>query len=109
VSSSPAGSLVINATGLGKDRFGSPLSDAARFPAGAIAWDLNYRGDLTFLEQARRQQDSSQVYVVDGWRYFLHGWSEVISEVFGVPMTPARFAMLGDIAESLRPVGTVQA
>lgn len=109
VSSSPAGSLVINATGLGKDLFGSPLSDAARFPTGAIAWDLNYRGDLTFLEQARRQQDSSQVYVVDGWRYFLHGWSEVISEVFDVPMTPARFAMLGDIAESLRPVGTVQA
>lgn len=109
VSSRPPECLVINATGLGKDLYGSPLTDAARFPAGAIAWDLNYRGDLTFLEQARRQEASDGVYVVDGWRYFLHGWSEVISEVFDIPMTPARFAMLGDIAESLRPVGTVQA
>src|SRR3984957_2331184 len=47
------GSLVINATGLRKDAPGSPLSEAARFPERAIAWDLNYRGDLVFLEQAR--------------------------------------------------------
>ncbi|MCU0856631.1 MAG: hypothetical protein MUF63_17700 [Rhodobacteraceae bacterium] len=39
------GALVINATGLGKDAPGSPLTDAARFPERAIAWDLNYRGD----------------------------------------------------------------
>ena len=50
------GSLVINATGLGKDAPGSPLTDAARFPEGGIAWDLNYRGDLVFLDQARAQQ-----------------------------------------------------
>jgi shikimate 5-dehydrogenase len=109
VSSSPPGTLVVNATGLGKDLPGSPLSDAVRFPAGAIVWDLNYRGDLTFLGQARRQEDSDDVYVVDGWRYFLHGWTEVIAEVFDVPMTRKRFAMLGDIAENLRPVRAVQA
>ena len=50
------GSLVINATGLGKDAPGSPLTDAVPFPASAaIAWDLNYRGDLVFLDQAERQ------------------------------------------------------
>jgi shikimate dehydrogenase len=48
----PAGSLVVNATGMGKDVPGSPLSDRARFPAGALVWDLNYRGDLHFLRQA---------------------------------------------------------
>ena len=55
VSALKPGSLVVNATGLGKDAPGSPISDAARFPEGAIAWDLNYRGDLVFLDQARRQ------------------------------------------------------
>ena len=50
------GSVVVNATGLGKDRPGSPLTDTARFPDQAVAWDLNYRGNLVFLDQARRQQ-----------------------------------------------------
>lgn len=108
VAESQPGTLVINATGLGKDLPGSPLSDAVRFPAQAIAWDLNYRGDLTFLEQASRQELCDDVVVVDGWRYFLHGWTEVISEVFDVPMTPSTFAMLGDIAQNLRSVGSAQ-
>jgi shikimate dehydrogenase len=108
VADSQPGTLVINATGLGKDLPGSPLSDAVRFPSEAVAWDLNYRGDLTFLEQARREELSQDVVVVDGWRYFLHGWTEVISEVFDVPVTTATFAMLGDIAEHLRPVESAQ-
>ena len=54
------GSLVINATGLGKDAPGSPISDAGLFPQQGIAWDLNYRGNLVFLDQARRQQASRQ-------------------------------------------------
>ena len=39
----PPGSLVVNASGLGKDRPGSPLSDASVFPARAYAWEFNYR------------------------------------------------------------------
>ncbi len=46
------GSLIINATGLGKDRPGSPLTDAAQFPKKAIVWEINYRGELTFMHQA---------------------------------------------------------
>ncbi|TDQ83879.1 shikimate 5-dehydrogenase [Dongia mobilis] len=93
------GSLVINATGLGKDRPGSPLSDAAVFPEGAIAWDLNYRGDLVFLRQAAAQQGRG-VTPVDGWTYFLHGWTQVIGEVFAVeiPTTGKEFDALSDIA-----------
>src|SRR5205085_8593929 len=45
----PPGSVVINATGMGKDTPGSPVTDAVRFPEDAIAWELNYRGDLDFL------------------------------------------------------------
>lgn len=51
----PEGSLVINATGMGKDRPGSPLTDGGLFPLHSVAWDLNYRGELDFLRQARAQ------------------------------------------------------
>lgn len=78
------GSLVINATGLGKDAPGSPLTDASDFPQHAVAWDLNYRGELVFLDQARRQQAAKSLRIEDGWTYFLHGWTQVIAEVFDV-------------------------
>ena len=51
----PAASLVVNATGLGKDAPGSPLTGGAQFPQSGYAWEFNYRGDLVFLEQARRK------------------------------------------------------
>ena len=78
------GSLVVNATGLGKDAPGSPLTDAAVFPQDGIAWDLNYRGDLVFHDQARAQRETRHLQVEDGWRYFIHGWTQVIAEVFDV-------------------------
>ena len=95
------GALVVNATGLGKDAPGSPLSDAAAFPDAAIAWDLNYRGDLVFLDQARA---AGHVEVVDGWVYFLHGWTQVIAEVFDVdiPTSGPAFDALGRIAAETR-------
>lgn len=82
----PEGSLVVNATGMGKDRPGSPLSDAAEFPDRGVVWELNYRGPLGFLVQARRQQQDRDLLVTDGWRYFIHGWTQVIAEVFDIPM-----------------------
>lgn len=81
----PPGSLVINATGMGKDLPGSPISDAARFPQQGIIWELNYRGELTFLHQARAQQAEQHLQLEDGWNYFIHGWTQVIAEVFGLP------------------------
>ena len=78
------GALVINATGLGKDAPGSPLTDAALFPERAVVWELNYRGDLVFLDQARAQEKSRQLQVEDGWTYFIHGWTQVIAEVFDI-------------------------
>jgi hypothetical protein len=78
----PPGSLVVNATGLGKDGPGSPITDAAPFPERGFAWDFNYRGDLLFLEQARRQAATKRLHVEDGWLYFIHGWLAVIADVF---------------------------
>jgi shikimate 5-dehydrogenase len=58
MASLPPGSMVINATGMGKDRPGSPITDAGLFPADGLVWELNYRGALDFLHQARRQAHS---------------------------------------------------
>lgn len=95
------GSFVVNATGLGKDAPGSPLTDAARFPRDAVAWDLNYRGDLVFLDQARA---AGHVRVEDGWVYFLHGWTQVIAEVFDldIPTSGPVFDALDRIAADTR-------
>ncbi len=95
------GALVVNATGLGKDAPGSPLTDAGPFPDGALAWDLNYRGDLVFLDQARA---ADGVVVEDGWTYFLHGWTQVVAEVFDIeiPTSGPDFDALSDIAAGTR-------
>ncbi len=79
-----SGSLVVNATGLGKDAPGSPITAAGPFPPNGIAWDLNYRGELIFLDQARAQQREKNLRIEDGWVYFVHGWTRVIAEVFDV-------------------------
>jgi len=98
----PPGSLIVNATGMGKDIPGSPVTDSARFPERGVVWDLNYRGELDFLRQARRQERTRDLRVEDGWLYFLHGWSEVIAEVFHVELTPERFELLSTEAEAIR-------
>jgi shikimate 5-dehydrogenase len=83
------GTLVVNASGLGKDAPGSPITWDAAFPAGGVAWDLNYRGELVFLDQARAQAAERGMTVEDGWTYFLHGWTQVIQEVFHIEIPPS--------------------
>ena len=94
------GSLVVNATGLGKDAPGSPASNAVQFPENGIVWDLNYRGDLLFLNQARAQASLRGLSIEDGWSYFLHGWTQVIAEVFhiDIPTSGPVFDALSEIA-----------
>ena len=95
------GSLIVNATGMGKDLAGSPVTADVDFPQGAAVWDMNYRGELLFVDIAARQPAGRELTVSDGWQYFMYGWSEVISEVFDVPMTDTRFAELKTIAEEI--------
>lgn len=98
----PPGSMVINATGMGKDIPGSPITDAGVFPQDGIAWELNYRGELDFMRQAERQAGSRNLTVVDGWYYFLIGWATIIGQVFDIAITPQVFAELRQVAEDLR-------
>lgn len=98
------GSLVANGTGLGKDGPGSPLSNAAVFPEGGFAWDFNYRGELVFLSQARAQEKSRGLRVVDGWLYFIYGWTSVMADVFHreIPSKGPAFDELSRLARACR-------
>jgi shikimate 5-dehydrogenase len=104
ISRLPSGSLVVNATGAGKDTPGSPLTTAAVFPRNGSVWDFNYRGDLVFLEQARAQQAIRCLNIHDGWVYFLHGWTRVMADVFNcdIPTRGPLFDELGRIAAASR-------
>ncbi len=93
-----SGSLVVNATGLGKDRPGSPLTDSADFPVNGIAWEINYRGDLLFLHQAESQKEEKKLIIEDGWMYFVYGWTQVIAEVFHYPIEGATLLEMNRIA-----------
>lgn len=95
----PPHSLVVNATGLGKDAPGSPLTDSCGFPDNGIIWELNYRGDLIFLDQACSQQKARSLQIEDGWIYFIHGWTQVIAEVFDVDIQPK-----GEMIETLSEI-----
>jgi len=99
-----AGSIVINATGLGKDAPGSPVTDEAIFPENGFAWEFNYRGDLAFLDQANARKPSRGLHVEDGWVYFIHGWTRVVAEVFHVdiPTEGPVFDKLSRIAAAVR-------
>lgn len=97
----PEASMVVNATGLGKDGPGSPLTDACNWPKGGLVWEFNYRGDLVFLDQARAAAKTGDLTVHDGWVYFIHGWTRVIAEVFDIdiPMSGPAFDALSQIAK----------
>ncbi len=98
----PPYSIIINATGMGKDTPGSPITWKGKFPMDSIEWEFNYRGDLDFLHQSLAQVDSRKVRVEDGWLYFVHGWTQVIAQVMHFDLTPDLFDQLNQVASSVR-------
>lgn len=101
----PEGSLVVNATGLGKDRPGSPLTDRCVFPRNGLVWELNYRGSREFMVQAQSQQQERHLTIEDGWTYFIHGWTQVIAEVFHVEIVGERLEACDRLARETRRGG----
>ena len=104
INSMNPGSLVVNATGLGKDAQGSPITDGAQFPNGGFVWDFNYRGDLLFLEQATSQKKNRSLTLVDGWDYFVIGWTQVIADIFDleIPTKGHLYDLLSEQAKERR-------
>ena len=103
----PRGSLVVNGTGMGKDIPGSPITHEGRFPEGALVWELNYRGELDFLHQARRQREAHGLTVKDGWRYFIYGWTGVIEEIFDMVIGPKLLHDLSEMALPMKDEGSL--
>ncbi|MCD8058802.1 MAG: hypothetical protein LUF88_10340 [Bacteroides fragilis] len=98
-------SVIVNATGLGKDRPGSPLTDSALFPENSIVWEINYRGELNFMKQAAEQKEDRNLQIEDGWRYFIYGWTQVIEEVFHYPIDGKLLDVLDGIASAANKNG----
>jgi shikimate dehydrogenase len=103
VSAAGAGALIVNATGMGKDRSGSPVSDAVRFPDQAVIWELNYRGDLRFLRLADARAATHGLSVHDGWSLFCHGWAAALTPVLELPEDPALGDWFADAVTDLSP------
>jgi shikimate 5-dehydrogenase len=98
----PPYSIIINATGMGKDTPGSPITWQGKFPLNSLSWEFNYRGELDFLHQSLAQVESSKVKVEDGWLYFVHGWTQVVAQVLHFDLTPALFNRLNEAASTVR-------
>jgi shikimate dehydrogenase len=98
----PPYSVIINATGMGKDTPGSPITWDGRFPMNSVSWEFNYRGELDFLHQSLAQAESRKVKVEDGWIYFVHGWTQVVAQVLHFDLTPSMFDKLNEAASSVR-------
>ena len=98
----PPNSLIVNATGMGKDLPGSPVPESIDFPEHVIVWELNYRGRLEFYWHAKEQEGSRKLQVHDGWNYFMLGWSSVIEEVFHFELTEPLMNQLKKSANLLR-------
>lgn len=98
----PPYSIIINATGMGKDTPGSPVTWDGKFPMHSIAWEFNYRGELDFLHQSQAQVESQKIKVEDGWIYFVHGWTQVVAQVLHFDLTPALFDKLNAAASTVR-------
>ena len=92
-------SLIVNATGLGKDGPGSPLTNDCVFPEDSLVWEINYRGELLFKQQAEAQKESRRLHIEDGWVYFIHGWTQVIAEVFHIEIKGELLDRLSDVAK----------
>ena len=94
------GSVVVNATGLGKDRPGLTTDRRRRFPTGrspgtsttAATWSSSTRPSVQAVRPG--------LQVEDGWVYFIHGWTRVIAEVFhiDIPTSGPEFDQLSQIA-----------
>jgi shikimate 5-dehydrogenase len=101
VAALPPYSLIVNATGLGKDAPGSPTTDAVLYPENSLVWEINYRGDLLFMRQALAQKETKKLHVEDGWNYFIYGWTQVIQEVFHITISTEQLAELSRIAANI--------
>ena len=54
------------------------------------------------MRQAQVQRADRNLTVVDGWDYFVHGWSQVISHVLHVEIGAPMLERLSELAAAVR-------
>lgn len=101
INSMNTGSFVVNATGMGKDVPGSPISSHVTFPKNGCIWEYNYRGELDFYKLAITQKKAQNLSIFDGFDYFLHEWILAISRVLGIYIDDALFERLSKVATDI--------
>ena len=69
----------------------------------AVVWELNYRGDLKFLEQARTKAENSGLRIHDGWQLFCHGWAAALTTVLDIVDDDTLGDRFSVAAQTLRP------
>ena len=72
-------SIIIDATGMGKDTPGSPITDKGLFRSDSIAWEFDY-GESWISCTAEAQVITRNVRVEDGCVVFVHGWTQVVAQ-----------------------------
>ena len=72
-------------------------------PAGAgVARELRHSGRLDASFHGCATDKSRSPLIEDGWRYFVHGWSQVVADEFDIPMPREAVAELARMAASIR-------
>ena len=84
--------------GMYQKEYEEALTDACQFPKDSLVWEINYRGDLVFKDQANAQKEAKNLYIEDGWIYFIHGWTQVVSEVFHVSIEGEVLDQMSELA-----------
>ena len=59
-------------------------------------------GRLLGVTQAEAQRERRGLLIEDGWTYFIHGWTQVIAEVFHIDITGERLAACDRLAREMR-------
>ncbi|MGE5495971.1 MAG: hypothetical protein ACM3S4_11795 [Burkholderiales bacterium] len=54
------------------------------------------------MHQALEQKEAKNLTVEDGWIYFVHGWTQVIAEVFHKDINGKVFRELDNVARKFR-------
>ena len=99
----PPHSIVINATGMGKDTPGSPITDTGQ-SSRSMASPGSSITAASWISCTRplAQKESRDLLVEDGWLYFLHGWTQVVAQVLHTPIEGELFERLAKAAGTVR-------
>ena len=54
------------------------------------------------MHQAEAQRERRGLLIEDGWTYFIHGWTQVIAEVFHIDITGERLPACDRLAREMR-------